>query len=99
MENQQKIKSPINESHMKYMANPRAFTLKKWFAGILQNKMPAHDQIIERVSTSLVTDGDLKAFGELMGALYEVGYMKAVNDYKKELQRLGIKTKISSEEA
>lgn len=76
------------------MANPRAFTLKRWFHELLKEKYGPHDTIIERISTSLTTDKDVEDFGKLIGQIYESAYRKAVDDYKGEVERLGMKVSI-----
>jgi hypothetical protein len=88
--------NPNNANFLKYMSNPRTFTLKKWFSGILGERFNPHEVIIERVATSIVTESDLEAFGKLMGDLFEVGYMKAVNDYRNELEKIGIKISVGT---
>lgn len=75
---------------MRYAANPRAFTLKQWFAQLLNVRNDTHDNIIERVALSLVTDKDMEDFGKLLMAVYEAGYHKAVSDYKKEFEKMGV---------
>jgi hypothetical protein len=77
------------------MANPRAFTLKKWFYELLKEKYPQHENIIERVAISLVTDHDLEAFGKLVMEVYGAAYYKAVDDYKSQAEKLGLKIRIA----
>ncbi len=84
----------MNSDMMKYMANPKSFTLKKWFAELLKERYQKHDSIIERVATSLVTDTDLQDFGKLVTEVYESAYRKAVNDYQVELDKIGVKVAI-----
>lgn len=79
---------------VQYMNNPRAFTLKKWFIELLQNRYIPHDGIIERVAMSLTTEDDLKEFGKLIAEVFEAGYFKAVNDYKDQAHKAGIEVKI-----
>lgn len=81
------------------MANPKAFTLKKWFYELLKLNYSAHDPIIERVSSSLVTDRDLEDFGKLIGQVYETGYRKAVDDYRKQFEDMGLKIQIVTPES
>lgn len=76
------------------MSNPKAFTLKKWFYDLLGISYSSHDQIIERVATSLATDKDVEDFGKLVGQVYQCGYKKAVEDYQSQLEELGLKIKI-----
>jgi hypothetical protein len=74
----------------RYMANPKAFTIKKWMAQLLPHQYPKHDNTVERLSVALVTDRDLSDFGALITELYEAGYRRAVTDYKAEFEKLGI---------
>lgn len=79
---------------VKYMSNPRAFTLKKWFYDMLKLDYAAHDTIIERISSSLTTQKDVEDFGKLIGQVYETAYKKAVEDYKAEAEKLGLKVSV-----
>jgi hypothetical protein len=79
---------------MQYMANPKAFTVKRWLADLLKTKYPPHDTIAERVSSSLVTDSDLADLGKLIGEIYESGYRKAVDDYRAQFEKLGVKINV-----
>ena len=79
------------------MSNPRSFTLKKWFSTLLKHKYTAEqDLIIERVASALATDKDVEDFGKLMGALYESGYRRAVNDLKGQMENHGLKVDIQT---
>lgn len=76
------------------MSNPKAFTLKKWFSDLLRMDVATHDTIIERVATSLTTEKDLEDFGKLVSQVYELGYRKAVDDYREQVEKLGLKVNI-----
>lgn len=80
------------------MANPKAFTIKKWFYELLKLNYASHDQIIERVSSTLVTEKDLEDFSKLVGQIYEAGYRKAVDDYRKQFEDMGLKVQIVAPE-
>ena len=79
---------------MRYMSNPRAFTIRKWFYELLKVKYASHDEIIERVSSVLITEKDVENFGKLIGQVYEIGYVKAVDDYRKQIEEMGLKVSI-----
>jgi hypothetical protein len=81
----------------KYMSNPRSFTLKKWFNELLQEKYGPHDHIIDRVAPSLVTEKDMEEFGKLIVEVYEKGYLKAVEDYRDQFEKMGVKINIVAE--
>jgi len=85
-----------NNEYSKYIANPRLYTLKKWFYELLGLSYSNHDTIIERISGSLTTQKDIEDFGKLVGQVYEIGYRKAIEDYKKEVEKLGMKIEIVS---
>lgn len=82
---------------LNYMANPRSFTLKKWLAELLKEKYVPHDQIADRVATALVTEKDMESFGKLMVDVYEKGYLKAVEDYRAQFEKLGVKINVVAE--
>lgn len=79
-----------NNNLVKYMMNPRGFMLKQWFADILKDKFVDHQNIVERVATSLVTDKDVADFGALITKIYEAGYYKAIEDYKAQAEKSGV---------
>jgi hypothetical protein len=78
------------------MSNPRAFNLKKWFAGIMKEKVVKHEQIIERTASCLVTDKDMTDFGALIADLYAAAYSKAVEDCRGECEKAGVQLKVVS---
>jgi len=90
--------NPVTHSKlMSYMSNPHSFTLKKWFATLLRKSYTSdNDVIIERVASSLATNQDVEDFGKLMGALYESGYQRAVEDVKGQVEKHGLQVDIKT---
>jgi len=80
-----------------YMMNPRSHHLKKAMFEILKERYAPHDQILERISASLVTEGDVQDFFKLVTSVYEAAYYKAVEDHSQVLKNLGLTAKIVSE--
>lgn len=78
------------------MSNPRAHMLKKTMFEILKDRYPKHEQIIDRVSHSLATEKDIKEFVSMMVDIYEVGFVRAVDEHKEKLAKLGFDVKITS---
>lgn len=79
---------------MKYLSNPKSYTMKRWFYDLLGIDYASHDTIIERVAVSLTTQQDLEDFGKLIGQVFEKGYRKAIEDYGKEAEKLGLRIKV-----
>lgn len=99
-ENKKHITMEDNKQNlMKYMANPKSFTLKRWFFELLKENYKPHDTIIERVSTSLTTEKDVEDFGALIMQVYHAAYLRAVNDYKEQAEKVGLKVVLSTKES
>jgi hypothetical protein len=80
------------------MQNPRGMVLKRFMLQILGNKVGEYDELLTRISTTVITDGDLKSFGDMINAVLAVGYRKAVDDYKDQLSKLGIGVNLISQQ-
>ncbi len=80
------------------MQNPKGFAIRKWLADLLKQDYKLHDPIVERISAALVTQKDLEDFGKLVGTVYSAGFMKAFNDYKQQLEKLGLKINLTVED-
>jgi len=81
-------------SWMDYMSNPRGHYLKKTMFEVLQERYAQNEQIIERMGVTLLTESDLTAFMKLVGDIYEMAYLKAVNDHREQLQKAGLVARI-----
>ena len=83
-------------SWMDYMSNPRGHYLKKTMFEVLQERYAQNEQIIERMGVTLLTENDLTAFRKMVGDIYEMAYLKAVNDHREQLQKAGLVARIVS---
>jgi hypothetical protein len=81
---------------MDYMSNPRGHYLKKTMFEVLQERYAQNEQIIERMGVTLLTENDLTAFMKMVGDIYEMAYLKAVNDHREQLQKAGLVARIVS---
>lgn len=88
--------SDRQNNFVRYMSNPRSFTLKKWFVELLQEDYTPHDAIVERIAVALTTDQDVKDFGKLITQIYERAYRKAVDDYREQAEQMGLKIHVVS---
>ncbi len=81
----------------KYIQNPKGMYLKKFAFEILKERYGHHEQVLERIGHYLVTDKDLEDFSKLLVEVYEVAYLKAVNDHKDALASMGLKATVVPE--
>jgi hypothetical protein len=82
-----------SNSWVQMMSNPQGHVIKKYMAEILKDKFPPHQEILERIASTLITDGDLKSFGNLVSDIYQIGYLKAIKEHEDLLAKIGYKTK------
>lgn len=66
---------------------------------LMQEKYPKNEEIIERIGASLTTEKDIKDFLGLVTDLYEMAYLKAVNDHREQLTKLGLVANIKPSES
>jgi hypothetical protein len=82
-----------------FMQKAKANSLKRHLAVMIGARYQEHEEIVERISTMLVTDADLQKFANLLGNIYSTAYDKCVNDHRKELHRLGIRSSVKQEQS
>ena len=72
------------------MQNPRVMMLKKFMTQVLPGKLTVYDDILTRVASSLITDNDFRIFAEMINEILQLGYVKAIEDYREQLQKFNI---------
>lgn len=77
-----------------YFTNARGHHLKKAMYDVLKDRYPENEPIIERLGAVLVTESDMNNFMKLITNVYEAAYLKAVNDHKEQLHKLGLSARI-----
>lgn len=70
--------------------------LRKFMFQVLANKADNYDELITRIGFNLVTENDLKMFALMVNDLLEVGYRRAVEDYKGQLSEMGIEVSMKN---
>lgn len=63
-------------------------------ADILKEDYGKYDAIIERIAMALQTNDDLQDMGSLISQIYDKAYRKAIDDYKEQAEKLGIKVSV-----
>ena len=79
---------------MSQLADQKIVVIKKYMAEMLKDKFLPHEQIIERLARSLVTEKDHADFSKLIAEVYNSAYLKAVDDHKEKLAKYGLKVAI-----
>ena len=80
---------------MNLFLNPISQALKKHVFNLVGGeKFSAYDQIIDRIGPILTTQKDYMDIGNLFKELYEAGYLRAVEDHRIELEKMGVKVNV-----
>jgi len=85
-----------NSNWLNFLSNPRSQYIKKSMFEILKERYGKNEQILERLSSHLIVEKDLKDFLAMIIDVYEIGFLKAVEDQKDQLKKLGLGVKITS---
>jgi len=88
----------MSNNWSQFMQNPKGAVLKKFMSQVLGNKVNPYDEVITRLSTVLITDNDIKVFGEMINDVMVLGYRKAVEDYQTQLNKMGIEVSLISKD-
>lgn len=80
-----------------FMQNPQAFAVRKYLFDMLKERYSRNAEYIERLAAGITTKVDYDALGSLMADVYEAGFVRAVDQYKEQLAKVGMKVNIVPE--
>lgn len=79
---------------MDFLQNHRNHHIKKNIFEILKERFSRNENILDRILHYMVTEKDVKDLNQLIADIYEVAYLKCVEDHKKKFEDLGYKVKV-----
>lgn len=77
--------------------NPQAVAIKKYLFEILRERYARSSGYIDRLALGTMTREDYESLGALVADIYESGFMRAVDQYKSQMARLGMKVEVVPE--
>ena len=80
------------------MPNPQAIAVRRYLFEILKERYSRNERYVERLAASIATKDDYEEFGKLVSDLYESGFMRAVDQYKEQFEKSGMRVNIVAEE-
>ncbi len=78
--------------------NPQSIAIKKYLFEILKERYPANESFIDRLVTNIQTKEDYERFGKFIADIFETGFIKAVDEYKEQLLKMGMSVGITTPE-
>lgn len=81
-----------------FAQNPQAVAIKKYLFEMLKDRYGRSTKYIDRLALGTVTKEDYESLGVLLADVYESGFMRAVDQYKENISRLGLRVEVVPEE-
>lgn len=80
-----------------YLSNPNSNFIKKYLFEILKDKYAENEKCIDRMCQNLILREDAQDFIKLLSAVFQKGYVIAVDQHKEALSKIGMGVKITSQ--
>lgn len=80
-----------------FAQNPQAVAIKRYLFEMLQERYRRNEKYIDRVASFTATKEDYESLGSLLADVYESGFVRAVDQYKDQLAKVGMKVSIVPE--
>lgn len=78
-----------------YFANHLTNGMKKFVHDLIGvDRYLPHEEVVENIANLIKNEKEYKKIGELFAEIFEAGYMKSVEDHKKELEKYGLKVNL-----
>lgn len=78
--------------------NMHSSAIKKYLFEMLQERYEKNEKFIDRLAGVISNQEDYQALGTLVVDIYEIGFLKAVNEYKDQLAKMGLRVNVVPEE-
>lgn len=78
--------------------NPQSIAIKRYLFELLKERYSKNEKFIDRFSSTITSQQDYEDFGKLIVDIFEVGFLRAVNQYKEQFEKMGMKINIVPEE-
>lgn len=78
--------------------NPQSIAIKRYLFEVLKERYGKSEKFIDRLAANVNTKEDYEALGAFVTDIFESGFLKAVNEYKEQFTKLGMRVNIVAEE-
>lgn len=80
------------------ISNPYKTAILQYAQQLMKERYANYHDTILRASSTFVTQQEALKFAKMLVEIFEAGYLKAVEDYKKQVEAHGLQIKIKAEE-
>lgn len=79
------------------LGNPFQQSLKKYIFDLIKDEsFFAHEPSIELLCKNATSPKEYESLGRLFASVYEAGYIRAIDEHRTELNKLGLKATIKT---
>lgn len=78
--------------------NPQALAIKRYLFELLKERYSRNERFIDRLSSQIMTKEDYENLGIFITDVFETGFLKAMNEYKEQFEKMGMRVNIVAEE-
>jgi hypothetical protein len=78
--------------------NLHSSAIKKYLFELLGHKYARNEKFIDRLASTVATKEDYESLGNLVVDIFETGFLKAVDGYKDELAKMGLRVNVVADE-
>ena len=78
--------------------NPQAVAIKRYLFEILKERYGKNEKFIDRLASNITTKEDYESLGAFITDIYEIGFLKAVKEYKEQFEKMGMRVNVVAEE-
>lgn len=71
------------------LGNPASYQVKKYLFDVLKERYTKNEDFIDRLATQMTTPKDIEGLGRFVVDIYEIAYLKSVQDHQQVLQQKG----------
>ena len=78
--------------------NLHSSAIKKYLFEMLKDRYQRNEKFIDRLSAVVVTKEDYESLGTLVADLFEAGFVRAVDEYKGQMAKMGMKVSVVADQ-
>jgi hypothetical protein len=78
--------------------NPQSIAIKRYIFEVLKERYSKNEKFVDRLASLITTKEDYESLGIFITDLYETGFLRAVDQYKDQFNKMGMKVSIVPEE-
>ena len=78
--------------------NPHALSIKRYLFEMLKERYPKNEKFIDRLTSTITTKEDYDGLGSFITDIFELGFVRAVDQYKEQFAKMGMRVNIVPEE-